>query len=110
MYRVEYFSTSGKQFIPPFEEAVAGRCSLKFRKIHRKALGPESVLFNKVAGLRPVTLFKKRLWHRCFPVNFAKFKRTLFFHSSHPVAASAFGESAGIYISKTNIKILMGLL
>ena len=29
-----------------------------------------SLVFNKVAGLRPVTLFKKRLWHRCFPVNF----------------------------------------
>ena len=25
------------------------------------------------------TLLKKRLWHRCFPVNFAKFLRTLFF-------------------------------
>ena len=24
------------------------------------------------------TLLKKRLWHRCFPVNFAKFLRTLF--------------------------------
>ena len=34
---------------------------------------------NKVAGLRPATLFKKRLWHRCFPVIFAKFLRTLFF-------------------------------
>ena len=32
--------------------------------------------FNKVAGLRPVTLLKKRLWHRCFPVNFSKFLRT----------------------------------
>ena len=32
-------------------------------------------LFNKVAGLRPVILLKKRLWHRCFPVNFAKFLR-----------------------------------
>ena len=38
---------------------------------------PES-LFNKVAGLRPATLFKKRLWHRCFPVNFAKFLKHLF--------------------------------
>ena len=28
--------------------------------------------------LRPVTLLKKRLWHRCFPVNFAKFLRTPF--------------------------------
>ena len=36
----------------------------------------QSLSFNKVAGLRPVTLLKKRLWHRCFPVNFAKFSRT----------------------------------
>ena len=36
------------------------------------------VFFNKVARLRPVTLLKKRLWHRCFPVNFAKFLRTPF--------------------------------
>ena len=25
---------------------------------------------------RPATLLKKRLWHRCFPVNFAKFLGT----------------------------------
>ena len=36
------------------------------------------VFFNKVAGLRPVTLFKKRLWHRCFSVNFVKFITTSF--------------------------------
>ena len=35
-----------------------------------------SLFFNKVAGLRPATLLKKRLWHSCFPVNFAKFLRT----------------------------------
>ena len=27
---------------------------------------------------RPAILLKKRLWHRCFPVNFAKFLRTSF--------------------------------
>ena len=27
---------------------------------------------------RPATLLKKRLWHRRFPVNFAKFLRTPF--------------------------------
>ena len=26
----------------------------------------------------PTTSLKKRLWHRCFPVNFAKFLRTPF--------------------------------
>ena len=29
--------------------------------------------------LRPGTLLKMRLWHRCFPVNFVKFLRTPFF-------------------------------
>ena len=31
-----------------------------------------------VADLVPATLLKKRLWRRCFPVNFAKFLRTPF--------------------------------
>ena len=30
-------------------------------------------------SLRPATLLKKGLWHRCFPVNFVKFLRTPFF-------------------------------
>ena len=38
----------------------------------------QSRLFNKVAGLRPATLLKKRPWHRCFPEKFAKFLRTPF--------------------------------
>ena len=28
--------------------------------------------------MSPATLFKKRLWYRCFPMNFAKFLRTPF--------------------------------
>ena len=39
-----------------------------------------SLFFNKVEGLKPATLLKKRPWHRCFPVNFAKFLRTPFFN------------------------------
>ena len=45
----------------------------------------QSLFFNKAAGLRlrltlrPATLLKRRLWHRCFPVNFVKFLRTAFF-------------------------------
>ena len=42
----------------------------------------QSLFFNKVAGLRPATLLKKRLWHRCFPVNFAKFLRTPFLQNT----------------------------
>ena len=37
-----------------------------------------SLFFNKVAGLTPATLLKKRLRHRCFPVNFEKLLRTPF--------------------------------
>ena len=39
----------------------------------------QSLYFNKVSGLGAETLLKKRLWHRCFPVNFVKFLRTPFF-------------------------------
>ena len=42
----------------------------------------QSLFFNKVAGLRAATLLKKRLWHRCFSVNFAKFLRTPFFQNT----------------------------
>ena len=50
--------------INPFQprEAVVQRCSAK----------------KVFSGLRPATLLKKRLWHRCFPANFAKFLRSLF--------------------------------
>ena len=38
----------------------------------------QRLFFSKVAGLRPATLLKKRLWDRCFSVNFMKFLRTPF--------------------------------
>ena len=36
---------------------------------------------NKSSRKRPAMLLKKRLWHRCFPVNFAKLLRTSFYRS-----------------------------
>ena len=36
-------------------------------------------LFCKKNCLRPATLLRKRLWNRCFPVDFAKSLRTTFF-------------------------------
>ena len=47
----------------------------------------QSLFFNKVAGLRPATVLKKRLWRRSFLVNFAKFLRTSFF-TEHLTIAS----------------------
>ena len=49
---------------------------LNFAKFTVKHLC-QSLPFNKIAGLRPATLLKERLWHRCFLVNFAKFLITL---------------------------------
>ena len=36
----------------------------------------ENTLVRASFFLRPATLLKKRLWHRCFPRNFARFLRT----------------------------------
>ena len=58
-----------------------------FTKFTRKHLC-QSLFVNKVTGLRFTTLLKKRLYHRSFPVNFAKFLRTPFVHRTPPVAAS----------------------
>ena len=61
---------------PP--EVFYKKCALRnFGKFTGKHLC-QSLFFNKVTSLRPTTLLKKRLWHRCFPVNFAKFLRTPF--------------------------------
>ena len=49
-----------------FVNKVAGLCA-------------RASFINKVAGLRPGILLKKRLCHRCFPMNFAKFLRKLFY-------------------------------
>ena len=45
------------------------KCPQKLCKIHRKTPVPE-------------TTFKKEFWHRCFPVNFAKFLKTHFLHNT----------------------------
>ena len=36
----------------------------------------------KLQALKPATLFKRRLWHRCFPVNVAKFLRIPFLQNT----------------------------
>ena len=38
-----------------------------------------SLYFKKVVGLRPESLFKKRLQHRCFPLNLVQFFKNSFF-------------------------------
>ena len=47
----------------------------------------QSLFFNKVAGLRPASLLKKRLWH-VFSCEFCEAFKNTFFHRTPPVAAS----------------------
>ena len=57
------------------------RCSVRkgvlrnFTKFIGKHLC-QSLIFNKVGGLRPTALLKKRLRHRYFPADFVEFPRT----------------------------------
>ena len=58
-------------------------CYIKkvFLKIFAKFTGKHlcrCLFWNKVTGLTSVTLSKKRLWHRHFPVNFAKIFKNAF--------------------------------
>ena len=69
-----------------------------FAKFTGKHLRQSSLCY-KVAGLRPATLLKNRLWHICFPANFAKFLKT-FSYRTPPVAASV----------KQKINVLRSLL
>ena len=49
----------------------------------------QSLFFDKVVGLKPATLLKKRLWHRPSPLDFVKYLKTPFFYRTPLVAASA---------------------
>ena len=69
-----------RQKQPP-KMSYKNSCSWKWRKIHKKRLC-WSLFFNKVARWRPATLFKKRLHHRSFPENYAKFLKTAFWQNT----------------------------
>ena len=61
-------------------EAVARRCSLKevLLEISQNSQENSCTKVSFLIKLQASTLLKIRLWHRCFPVNFAKFLRAAF--------------------------------
>ena len=71
-----------------YHENTITRSSHQRRSVKKGVLGNftkltgkhlcQSLFFNKVAGLRPATLLKERLWHRCFSANFTKFLKLPF--------------------------------
>ena len=67
--------------------AVVRRCSVKkvsleiTQHLQENTCARVSFLI-KLQALKPATLFKRRLWHRCFPVNVAKFLRIPFLQNT----------------------------
>ena len=61
-------------------------------------------LFNKVVDLRPATLLKKRLRHRCFSVNLVKFLRRPF---SQNIPRSVFDHFVGLALKGLETGIMM---
>ena len=61
-------------------EAVVWRCSVKkvFLEISQDSQESTCARVSFVVRPQPATLLKKGFWHRCFPVNLAKFLRTPF--------------------------------
>ena len=66
----------------------SNNCDLIVASIQRRSislLSTEAVVWR--CSVKPATLFKKRLWHRCFPANFTKFLRTPFLRT--PLVAAS---------------------
>ena len=57
------------------KQSTEGEGVKNFAEFARKYLY-QSLFFNTAAGLRFATLLNKRLWYRCFLVNFVKLLRT----------------------------------
>ena len=70
MIRISEFWISGFRFGGLIPGAVVQRCSLKKVFLEISQNSHEN---------RPAILLKKRLWNRCFPVNFVKFLGTPFY-------------------------------
>ena len=80
VYLFIHLFTYSVAFFISESEAVAQRCSikkvfLKFSQNSQEKNLRRSLFLNKIAGLRLLILLKKRLWHKCFPVNFVKYLR-----------------------------------
>ena len=113
--RLEKQDTRFREAVP-IEKRVAiafrsshQRCSMKkgilknFTKFTGKHLC-QSLFFNNVAGLRPATLFQRKLLHSCFPVNFAKFSRTFFLQNTSGQLILCFMEFSDWEILLQNFK------
>ena len=72
----------------------------------------QGFLFNKVAGLKPLALLKKRPWHMSFPVNFLKLLRAPFpvQHHWQLLLGSFLGCQSMWYFNKNTIFSRMNII
>ena len=63
----------------------------------------KSPFFNRVAGPRSAPLLKKRLWYRCFPVNFVEFLRRLFLQNTSRRLVLTFPKTARLSQNVTSL-------
>ena len=75
--------TAAQNSITLFPEATVRRCSSKWMFLKFLQNSQENTcegsFFNKVTDLKVCNFIKKRLQHRCFPVNILEFSRSTFF-------------------------------
>ena len=67
-----------------FREAfqIEKRVAIDFRSSHQRCSTIKFTGKHLCQGLRPATLLKKILWHRCFPANFSKILKTPFLQNT----------------------------
>ena len=53
---------------------------------------------------RPATLLKKRLWEKCFPVNFAKCLRTPFLQNASVQLVLTVKEKVFVHVQKPQVQ------
>ena len=63
-------------------EMFCKKVFLKISQNSQEIICARVSFFNKVADLRPAFLLKKRLWHRCFRMNFVKFLKISFLQNT----------------------------
>ena len=104
LFKSNNLKNPGCRSHPPFRSSHQ-RCSIKigvlknFAKLTEKHLW-QSLFFSKVAGLRPATLFKKRLWQVLSCEFYEIFKNT-YFEENLRTAASVHDQSQRGFLEGT---------
>ena len=85
---IEFFDDSALNTCPEFRMMLIVIAFIETPTYLEAASGGVKKMFLKILqssqenNCARVSLLKKRLWHRCFPVNFAKFLRTPFLQNT----------------------------